>query len=93
MVKVFTLNKAGKIELTKDELQKLLDEAYWEGYRANNNWTYVTPGYSYSPWITTTGTGTGTGTSTNITENPYTITYGSSSSGDANITINSKGSK
>ena len=91
MVKVFTLNKAGKIELTKDELQKLLDEAYWEGYRANNNWTYVTPGYSYSPWITTTGTGTGT--STNITENPYTITYGSSSSGDANITINSKGSK
>lgn len=31
MIKVFTTNKNGKIELTKDELKKLLDEAYWEG--------------------------------------------------------------
>jgi len=37
MIKVFTTNKDGKIELTKDELKKLLDEAYWEGYRANSN--------------------------------------------------------
>ena len=40
MIKVFTLNKNKKIELTKDELEKLLDDSYWEGYRANNG-TYV----------------------------------------------------
>lgn len=28
MIKVFTTNKDGKIELTKDELKALLDEAY-----------------------------------------------------------------
>jgi len=44
MIKVFTTNKDGKIELTKDELKSLLDEAYWEGYRANNhNYIYTTP--------------------------------------------------
>ena len=36
MIKVFTLNENNKIELTKQELQKLLDEAYHEAY-----WTYV----------------------------------------------------
>ena len=48
MVKVFTLNKNGKIELTQKELQKLLDDSYWEGYRANNHyWTYTSPS---TPW-------------------------------------------
>lgn len=53
MVKVFTLNKNGKIELTKEELQKLLDDSYWEGYRANhsNYYTYTTP--SINPWTIT----------------------------------------
>lgn len=32
LIKVFTKNKDGKIELTKEELQKVLDGAYWEGY-------------------------------------------------------------
>ena len=32
MIKVFTLNKNKKIELTKQELEKLLNESYWEGY-------------------------------------------------------------
>lgn len=31
MIEVFTLNKNGKIELTKEELKSLLDRAYWEG--------------------------------------------------------------
>lgn len=45
MIKVFTTNKDGKIELSKDELKTLLDEAYWEGYYKNNNYyTYSTPG-------------------------------------------------
>lgn len=36
MIKIFTTNKNGKIELDAKELKELLDEAYWEGYRANN---------------------------------------------------------
>lgn len=44
MIKVFTTNKAGKIELTKDELKSLLDEAYWDGYKANSGtFTYHSP--------------------------------------------------
>ena len=44
MIKIFTLNKNNKIELTKEELQALLDESYWDGYRANNHsWTYNSP--------------------------------------------------
>lgn len=44
MIKVFTLNKNNKIELTKQELQKLLDEAYWEGWNSvYTSWTYVSP--------------------------------------------------
>ena len=38
MIKVFTTNKDGKIELTKDELKALLDEAYWEGYGAHGRY-------------------------------------------------------
>ena len=46
MVKVFTLNKNGKIELTKIELEQLLNESYWEGYMnrySNSSWTYRSP--------------------------------------------------
>ena len=36
--------KDGKIELTNDELKKLLDEAYWEGYYVNSNrYVYTSP--------------------------------------------------
>lgn len=50
MIKVFTTNKNGKIELTKDELKKLLDEAYWDGYRANSNmYVYNSPSV-WSPY-------------------------------------------
>ena len=55
MIKVFTTNKDGKIELTKDELKGLLDEAYWEGYRANSTiYTYQTPNWSPYQWSVTT---------------------------------------
>lgn len=45
MIKVFTLNKNNKIELTKEELEQLLNESFWEGYRSHNNssWWYTTP--------------------------------------------------
>ena len=54
MIKVFTTNKNGKIELTSDELKKLLDEAYWEGYRSNSS-TYIYHSPSWTPyyWSTT----------------------------------------
>lgn len=52
-VKVFQTNKAGKIEFTRCELEKLLNETYNEGYRDGENhaknsyWTWT------SPYITT----------------------------------------
>ena len=62
MVKVFELNKNKKIELTKEELEKLLNQVYWEGYCNNTNtWRYTTPNFSFSP-------------TTTATTNPYTIT-------------------
>ena len=49
MVKVFTLNKNNKIEFTEKELQKLLDEMYYEGYRngLNRHYYYYPPN---RPW-------------------------------------------
>lgn len=59
MIAVFTTNKDGKIELTKDELKKLLDDAYWEGYKAHvstNSWTYSSPSWACSDSSTTSTT-------------------------------------
>ena len=44
-VKVFTKNQNGKIEFTEDELRKLLDEIYNEGYwdGKGNSYIYTTP--------------------------------------------------
>lgn len=49
-IKVFYPNENGKIEFTKQELEKLLDEAYKEGYSDSDNkynhpWTISTPVY------------------------------------------------
>lgn len=60
MVKVFQTNKNGKIEFTKKELETLLNEIYWDGYRANSTWTWTTP-FSY-PTCTTTNLKTNTAT-------------------------------
>lgn len=61
MIKVFELNKNKKIELTKEELENLLNQAYWEGYRNKNTWTYTTPNY-YGTVVTST-----------TANSPYTI--------------------
>ena len=45
-IRVFTLNSNGKIELTKEELQQMLDESYRDGY---NSVTITTPSYPYDP--------------------------------------------
>ena len=51
MIKIFTKNDDGKIVLTPEELKSLLDEAYWEGYRANNKTvTYTTPNWHPYVW-------------------------------------------
>ena len=59
MVKTFTQNKDGKIEFTRDELEKLLNEVWWDG---KNHATYT---WASPYWQTiTTPTATITGTST-----------------------------
>lgn len=64
MIKIFTTDKDGKITLSIDELKSLLDESYWEGYRAKNTtWNYRTP--SWSPYVITT-----TSSNTSIALNP-----------------------
>lgn len=57
MIKVFTVNVNGKIELTKEELQDLLNEAYWDGFSNGNKsttYTYPTslPMQPYYNWTT-----------------------------------------
>jgi len=55
-VVVIEKNKDGKIELTKEELQKMLDDAYTQGY-TDGKGRYDTITYpSYPVWYTTSTT-------------------------------------
>lgn len=90
MQKVFKLNKDGKVEFTKEELKKLLDEIYNSGYDdgKNQNFSWHSP-FRYDPWYYTTVTcadtnATITTGSSTITTNPYTITYSNDSTGYIN---------
>ena len=60
LIKVFNNNINGKIELTEEELRKILDEAYWEGYnnkRPSNTITWTSPQWwEQQPYYTTTTT-------------------------------------
>lgn len=57
---VIEKNKDGKIELTKEQLQKMLDDAYSQGYSDGNRYDTITyPSYPY--WRTTL-----TGSDTNV---------------------------
>ncbi len=86
MKKEFKFNKNGKIELSKEELKTLLDEAYWEGYRSGSGttWTYTTPNWTPYYWTTTTAT-TGAATTGTITN--------SGSTSDGTITLTSTNTK
>lgn len=59
-VKVFKTNKAGKIEFTRCELEKLLNETYREGYTDGENhaksnyWTWISPSVSTTSYPTIT---------------------------------------
>ena len=63
-VKVFQTNSNGKIEFTRAELEKLLNDTYKEGHRdgeakANNSyWTWTTPVLTSTPSITYGGNST-----------------------------------
>ena len=63
-VKVFQTNSNGKIEFTRAELEKLLNDTYKEGHRdgeakANNSyWTWTTPVLTSAPSITYGGNST-----------------------------------
>ena len=63
-VKVFQTNSNGKIEFTRAELEKLLNDTYKEGHRdgeakANNSyWTWTAPVLTSTPSITYGGNST-----------------------------------
>ena len=65
-IRVFTLNSNGKIELSKEELQQMLDESYRDGC---NSVTITTPSYPYNPLTPyyATGYDSNTATSTTVT--------------------------
>ena len=53
MIKVFTVNGNGKIEFTKAELEKLLNETYEEGQKnckCNNTITWTPPYINTTPY-------------------------------------------
>ena len=69
-IKIFTPNENGKIELTKEELENLLNESYRQGW--NDKPYYRDYYYSTSPSITLTG-------NTADTARAYTINNSSTS--------------
>lgn len=88
MIKVFTLNKNGKIELTEKELKQLLDDAYWEGYRENTHtWTYTSPN-TWSPYTWTTTTCNGTTGSITLTSTGLGDTNYSTNTPTSNVAVN-----
>lgn len=67
-VKVFQSNHNGKIEFTRAELEKLLNEVYTDGYNEgkSSHWTWTSPSISTTPYYNTI-------TTTNTTD-PFTAT-------------------
>lgn len=63
-IKVFCPNTNGKLEFTKDELEKMLNEVYQDGYR-DGRYCYV------SPWYCTTQITGNASTTTAATLNGY----------------------
>ena len=57
MIKVFTVNGNGKIEFTKAELEKLLNEVYAEGQKncnCGNSITWTSPYPAYPAYLSDT---------------------------------------
>ena len=83
MKPVVLIEKDGKIQITKKEMEDLLNEAYWEGHwdaTHKNYYTITTNSWPYSTYqpYTLNSTGTtvsGTATSSGVTIGPTTTTY------------------
>lgn len=93
-VKVFYPNREGKIEFTRQELEKLLDEVYREGQKDCNcskSWTWTTPYYNGSL------TSNSTTNVTTATPNLSTATYATDNTAiddfKADTTVNDKETK
>ena len=89
--KIFTKNEKGKIEFTENELKKLLDEIYNEGYDDGKSRSYIyttpytsKPWWQYGTWCTADST-----TTKGVTTNATTAT----TSGVSNSTLTIKGDK
>lgn len=73
-VKIFKTNKAGKIEFTRCELEKLLNETYREGYTDGENhaksnyWTWTSPSVINTPYYGTVTCDTGSLLRANTTD-------------------------
>ena len=50
MVKVFTTNSDGKIEFTKDELEKVLNEVWQDGRNSASSYWWTSP--TITPYYT-----------------------------------------
>lgn len=76
MTRSFKFNKNNKIELSKEQLKSLLDQAYWEGYRSGHGttWTYTTP--NWAPYYWTSSCQTNAISTTEITANNNSISNG-----------------
>ena len=72
-IKVFTPNERGKIEFTREELEKLLNDTYAEGQRNCNCGSHITWTNPYiTPYVSTT---TSEATTSNVsTPKVHTIT-------------------
>lgn len=86
-IKIMYPNSRGKIELTKEELEKLLNESYSEGYcnGSSRYWysTSLTPSTSPQPYITTyCNNSSNDSTCTNKAAIDNTISYVTSMSED-----------
>lgn len=74
-VKVFESNQKGKVEFTRAELEKLLNEIYMDGYREgetharSNTWTWTAPYSNYADYMKTAITSDNTSTSNNTISN------------------------
>ena len=71
-IKIFTPNENGKIELTKEELENLLNETYRQGW--NDKPYYRDYYYSSYPSITLTGNTADTAYACSINNNSTSIT-------------------
>lgn len=80
-IRVFTLNKNNKIELTEDELKKLLDESYQDGKNDARTTTISTPSYPF--WYD--GATNITGCEANLSTTTYTLN--TEASADGTVTI------